>query len=125
MQLPPTILSVDQPKKVPKNDTRAKKPNNKSTKASLPEIQPDDTIEEPPASDTEVSSDADADDEELSTKEEQKAPAVTQKGGAKRRVRGPRSLLPPRTLETTMFDRLEKMYGPDIKRMLNVQYRFV
>jgi DNA polymerase alpha-associated DNA helicase A len=29
----------------------------------------------------------------------------------------------PRTLETTMFDRLEKMYGPGIKRMLTVQYR--
>ncbi|KAF9804446.1 hypothetical protein IEO21_09395 [Rhodonia placenta] len=29
----------------------------------------------------------------------------------------------PRSLETTLFDRLEKMYGPGIKRMLNVQYR--
>ncbi|KAK0498765.1 P-loop containing nucleoside triphosphate hydrolase protein [Armillaria luteobubalina] len=33
------------------------------------------------------------------------------------------SLKPPRTLETTLFDRLEKMYGPNIKRMLQVQYR--
>ncbi|KAJ3818720.1 P-loop containing nucleoside triphosphate hydrolase protein [Lentinula raphanica] len=32
-------------------------------------------------------------------------------------------LRPPRTLETTLFDRLESMYGPGIKRMLNVQYR--
>ncbi|EDR10416.1 uncharacterized protein LACBIDRAFT_319758 [Laccaria bicolor S238N-H82] len=32
-------------------------------------------------------------------------------------------LMPPRTLETTLFDRLEKMYGPSIKRMLKVQYR--
>lgn len=32
-------------------------------------------------------------------------------------------LRPPRTLETTLFDRLEKMYGPGIKRLLNVQYR--
>jgi len=32
-------------------------------------------------------------------------------------------LQPPRTLEKTLFDRLEKMYGPGIKRMLNVQYR--
>ncbi|KAJ7639809.1 P-loop containing nucleoside triphosphate hydrolase protein [Mycena polygramma] len=29
----------------------------------------------------------------------------------------------PRTLETTLFDRLEKMYGSSIKRMLQVQYR--
>ncbi|KIO11179.1 hypothetical protein M404DRAFT_128024 [Pisolithus tinctorius Marx 270] len=32
-------------------------------------------------------------------------------------------LRPPRTLETTLFDRLEKMYGPGIKRLLNIQYR--
>lgn len=30
---------------------------------------------------------------------------------------------PPRTLETTMFDRLERMYGAGIKRLLAVQYR--
>ncbi|KAE9390633.1 P-loop containing nucleoside triphosphate hydrolase protein [Gymnopus androsaceus JB14] len=34
-----------------------------------------------------------------------------------------RPLRPSRTLETTLFDRLESMYGPGIKRMLNVQYR--
>ncbi|KAF9070139.1 P-loop containing nucleoside triphosphate hydrolase protein [Rhodocollybia butyracea] len=32
-------------------------------------------------------------------------------------------LRPSRTLETTLFDRLESMYGSGIKRMLNVQYR--
>lgn len=32
-------------------------------------------------------------------------------------------LLPPQTLETTLFERLEKMYGPSIKKMLRVQYR--
>ena len=32
---------------------------------------------------------------------------------------------PPRTLELTMFERLEKMYGPGIKCMLTVQYRCV
>lgn len=30
---------------------------------------------------------------------------------------------PPRTLETTMFDRLERMFGAGIKRLLAVQYR--
>jgi len=34
-----------------------------------------------------------------------------------------RGLMPPRTLELTMFERLEKMYGPRIKYMLTVQYR--
>ncbi|WVN87678.1 uncharacterized protein L203_102864 [Cryptococcus depauperatus CBS 7841] len=32
-------------------------------------------------------------------------------------------LQPPRTLETTLFERLEKLYGPGIKRVLNIQYR--
>ena len=32
-------------------------------------------------------------------------------------------LRPPKNLGTTMFDRLEAMYGSAIKRMLNVQYR--
>lgn len=32
-------------------------------------------------------------------------------------------LKPPRTLETTLFDRLEKLYGEGIKRVLRVQYR--
>ena len=32
-------------------------------------------------------------------------------------------LEPPRTLETTMFDRLERMFGAGIKRLLSVQYR--
>jgi len=36
-----------------------------------------------------------------------------------------RDLMPPRTLELTMFERLEIMYGPEIKRMLTVQYRYV
>jgi hypothetical protein len=32
-------------------------------------------------------------------------------------------LRPPRTLETTLFDRLESLYGEGIKRVLKVQYR--
>ena len=34
-------------------------------------------------------------------------------------------LKPPKTLETTLFDRLETMYGDGIKRVLQVQYRWV
>jgi DNA polymerase alpha-associated DNA helicase A len=34
-------------------------------------------------------------------------------------------LTPPQTLELTMFERLETMYGPGIKCMLTVQYRCV
>jgi DNA polymerase alpha-associated DNA helicase A len=34
-------------------------------------------------------------------------------------------LSPPRSLERTLFDRLERLYGPGIKRVLNTQYRWV
>ncbi|KAK8864662.1 hypothetical protein IAR55_001912 [Kwoniella newhampshirensis] len=34
-----------------------------------------------------------------------------------------RSIRPPRTLETTLFERLEHLYGAGIKRVLQVQYR--
>jgi DNA polymerase alpha-associated DNA helicase A len=50
------------------------------------------------------------------------APGLTSKIISNLRYRG---LKPPRTLELTMFERLEKMYGPGIKRMLTVQYRCV
>ncbi|KAF8480196.1 P-loop containing nucleoside triphosphate hydrolase protein [Russula ochroleuca] len=48
------------------------------------------------------------------------APGPTSKIASRFRYRG---LTPPRTLELTMFERLEKMYGPGIKCMLTVQYR--
>jgi hypothetical protein len=50
------------------------------------------------------------------------APGPTSKMASSLRYRG---LRPPRTLELTMFERLEKMYGPGIKCMLTVQYRYV
>lgn len=50
----------------------------------------------------------------------QKSTANANVGKPKRAV-----LKPPRTLETTLFDRLERMYGSGIKRMLTVQYRYV
>ncbi|KAH8112236.1 P-loop containing nucleoside triphosphate hydrolase protein [Phellopilus nigrolimitatus] len=33
-------------------------------------------------------------------------------------------LCPPQTLETTLFERLERMFGPSIKSMLEIQYRY-
>ena len=50
------------------------------------------------------------------------APGPTSKMASSLHYRG---LTPPRTLELTMFERLEKMYGPGIKCMLTVQYRYV
>jgi DNA polymerase alpha-associated DNA helicase A len=36
-----------------------------------------------------------------------------------------RGLMLPHTLELTMFERLEYMYGPGVKLMLTVQYRYL
>ncbi|KAF9011905.1 P-loop containing nucleoside triphosphate hydrolase protein [Cyathus striatus] len=57
-------------------------------------------------------------------------PTILSLDSGKKRKANPRQkparrleLVPPRTLETTLFDRLEKMYGVGIKRMLEIQYR--
>ncbi|KAI0037075.1 AAA domain-containing protein [Vararia minispora EC-137] len=57
----------------------------------------------------------------LSNTKSQKS--IEQENERKVNKRQPTGLRPPRTLETTIFDRLEKMYGPSVKRMLTVQYR--
>ncbi|KAJ3888666.1 P-loop containing nucleoside triphosphate hydrolase protein [Lentinula edodes] len=51
-----------------------------------------------------------------------KSQTKTSNGKSKTRSKMP-ILRPSRSLETTLFDRLESMYGSGIKRMLNVQYR--
>lgn len=131
MQLPPTILSVDQHGKkakgnsTTKNVTPPKTGGKKTSTVSDANPSSDDVVEEPPASETDPSSDSDADEEELSEKDREvvSTPAPVKEAKKKKRTPRPRSLRLPRSLETTLFDRLEKMYGPGIKRMLNVQYR--
>ncbi|GJE86304.1 P-loop containing nucleoside triphosphate hydrolase [Phanerochaete sordida] len=134
MQLPPTILSTDAPgksgkSKDAKGDAKASS-DKKTTKSPTPakaeqeakqDVESDATL--PP--DTDIASDSSADEEELSESQETKTVSAPSKAPATKvkRPQKPRSLRPPRSLETTMFDRLEKMYGPGIKRMLNVQYR--
>ncbi|KAK0194402.1 AAA domain-containing protein [Armillaria mellea] len=109
MQLPPTVLSVTKDSKT-KNNKKAKhsttkKPDNSKSKDSQK---------------SKLETTADSDSEETNSNPEEEspqAPVITSKTPTMP------SLRPPRTLETTLFDRLEKMYGPNIKRMLQVQYR--
>lgn len=132
MQLPPTILSIDR---------HDKKQKSKSMSSTVPLSKQDvaGKLQEPPEkpgtsmdsirlgdSESENSSDGDqmlGYDEAtpetlqvLDTHPEIKTVHVKPKSTG---------LRPPRTLETTLFDRLEKMYGASIKRMLKVQYRLV
>ncbi|KJA25231.1 hypothetical protein HYPSUDRAFT_64818 [Hypholoma sublateritium FD-334 SS-4] len=108
MQLPPTILS---------NDKRKTKLDTKSAK-SAPK-------KGPATKDTAGSADSDSSDSSKvddNTNPMDQAPA---KAATSLSLHGrpPIKLTPPRTLETTLFDRLESMYGASIKRMLEVQYR--
>jgi DNA polymerase alpha-associated DNA helicase A len=131
MQLPPTILSIGK---------HNKKQKSKPVSTTISLSQQNDTADKLPAtsigtsmdsltlsgSESENSSDGDQmlvrDGAALET-----PPVLTTRPGIKAAGRKPKliGLRPPRTLEITLFDRLEKMYGAGIKRMLKVQYRLV
>ncbi|KAG2366360.1 AAA domain-containing protein [Suillus spraguei] len=134
MQLPPTILSIDNrkkkisetvsPKKSASTVNDQKSPESTTLKPQLPE-------------EDEGTSPSDADSEAESVKGdeiiEQDTTIEMSEGGSQSNAKPEKKiqkeakkrtgLRPPRTLETTLFDRLERMYGPDIKRLLNIQYR--
>jgi DNA polymerase alpha-associated DNA helicase A len=114
MQLPPTILSING-KKEKKSDlkfkpaTSKKSPSAKATAAATP------TASAEAESDADSSEDTESEDLEAAVTAVSKLSLENKPRVAK--------LVPPRTLETTLFDRLEGMYGAGIKRMLEVQYR--
>ena len=143
MQLPPTILSVDKNRKSEKTSPPAKKASQKKKegvdrnetnapsqpKSPAPEemeaqvdLEPEDV-----AAGDEESSSSDSEASDGQQEEETAPPTTTErppKASKLPQVKKKRGLRPPRSLETTLFDRLETMYGPSIKRMLNVQYRY-
>jgi len=102
-QLPPTILSS--------------KGSASKTKVKVKPIPLPDALEAANNAEAEVTVDTggDGDDTEL----EDVTEALGQTAVDQKRT----ELRAPRTLETTLFDRLERIYGPGIKRLLAVQYR--
>ncbi|KAG1859983.1 AAA domain-containing protein [Suillus tomentosus] len=134
MQLPPTILSIDKHKKntsgtaTPKKNASTvndQKQSREST-ASKPQLPEEDEGTSLSDTDSEAGSvkgdEIMAQDTTVEVSEGSQPnpkPETKTRKEAKKRT----GLRPPRTLETTLFDRLERMYGPDIKRLLNVQYR--
>lgn len=111
MQLPPTVLSVTKDSKTKTN----KKAKHSATKKPADSKNKDgqklkrETV-------------ADSESEETHSNSEEEEPTQAPVVASNKAPKIP-SLKPPQTLETTLFDRLEKMYGPNIKRMLQVQYR--
>ncbi|PPR00946.1 hypothetical protein CVT24_000253 [Panaeolus cyanescens] len=104
MQLPPTVISINKDKKEPKTN-KASKTKDKTKKSTNSQVVPKEQSEDSTTDDSEA---------ELASAAALMSMSPT--------VIVPK-LVPPRTLETTLFDRLEKMYGASIKRMLEVQYR--
>ena len=112
MQLPPTILSLDDKKK-DRTSTCHSQASIKPTAPSSKEVK---------AAELSQTRGSDEDsDSETSSSEVDLPDKVAQMSIASRPLVP--KLVPPRTLETTLFDRLEKMYGTSIKRMLEIQYR--
>lgn len=109
MQLPPTVLSINKDFKT-RTNKKAQPPSKEKPADSKSKGGQNSKPETVAESDSERT---DSDSEE----EPMQAPVAVSNASK------PPSLKPPRTLETTLFDRLEKMYGPSIKRMLQVQYR--
>ncbi|KAF9485626.1 P-loop containing nucleoside triphosphate hydrolase protein [Pholiota conissans] len=111
MQLPPTILSINNDKKEKKAKTQTSKPKKSTSAKAETKTKPTSAT----VSGSDTSDETESDDADLAAASAAKLSVENKPRIAK--------LLPPRTLETTLFDRLEGMYGASIKRMLEVQYR--
>ncbi|CAE6428981.1 unnamed protein product [Rhizoctonia solani] len=121
LQLPPTIISLNSSSKKssttkPAGSTRTKNP--KPGKSALgSKTAPSNSSKEakPVSEESGVDSPANSDDE--------KNPVVASPIHPTKSSKSPQ-LVPPKSLEVTLFQRLEQMYGPSIKRMLTTQYRY-
>ncbi|EPS95334.1 hypothetical protein FOMPIDRAFT_1132627 [Fomitopsis schrenkii] len=127
MQLPPTILSTNKKRDKKAVAKKSEKTNiAKASKERTGSRKPSSDMSKPPVDKEDVSA-QEIDDNSSSTSEDDidgdNAPAMPSNDTTSTRRLRTNGLTPPRSLETTLFDRLEKMYGPGIKRLLNVQYR--
>ncbi|KAJ3536793.1 hypothetical protein NM688_g6788 [Phlebia brevispora] len=129
-QLPPTILSADKHEKKSSSSVKQPKPAQKAKKEAKgmtkkeeakPAEEPSEDVDAVGSDSSESSSDEDEEEEEVEAPKKSAKPPSKPNSKTKKQVT--RTLRPPRSLETTLFDRMERLYGPDIKRMLNVQYR--
>jgi len=143
MQLPPTILSLDSHKKKKKDLIVTKPPGKKTAPLKTKSgpkgkpVVPDSATVQPPQDEDHEANSSDESDEggDAVMRDDDNIPPTLEDANAGTLASGAANppsvkalrrgaLEPPRTLETTLFDRLEKMYGPGIKRLLNVQYRY-
>ncbi|KAG6380181.1 putative DNA polymerase alpha-associated DNA helicase A [Boletus reticuloceps] len=127
MQLPPTILSLDKHEKKNKQAKSSEKQHKDASESEATSTK----LSKPNKSESSSTHDGQEDvtdpSSENVTAEQFTVPSTdTPKNPSEpsnKKTSKHSGLRPPRTLETTLFDRLERMYGPGIKRVLNVQYR--
>lgn len=122
MQLGPTVISEGNLRHQKTKDLKMK------TSTAKQEIKPPVLKVEPQALNDKVTN-SDASGTESSsvgseTEEDTAAKTISENKRENRRKSGC-LLRPPRSLNKTLFDRLEDMYGPKIKHTLDVQYRLV
>jgi|ERR1700722_1466744 len=128
MQLPPTILSVGKTSNIRSDrEIKENKSNASGGKVTSKKIEPKEAaIRDMQILDATDMDSGSEDDNCDQNQDENNPPDKSNIAATKEKKKGQRSgLRPPRTLETTLFDRLEEMHGPGVKRMLNVQYRYV
>ncbi|KAH9946114.1 P-loop containing nucleoside triphosphate hydrolase protein [Epithele typhae] len=129
MQLPPTIISLNQKVKDSSKTANGTSQTDRSKTAKGALKASDEPPETPHVPLSDLASDEEKDADQSDDEEGDPALTADLEESLKAVPKDPRKvttkavLRPPRTLETTLFERLEKMYGPGIKRMLTIQYR--
>lgn len=127
LQLPPTIISSG--RRSEKSPGKPRSPNT-ALKTTAPKsknitsTKPSDKAAKPEVAGPNLKdSDRSVDEEDVhstASSDEDEGPSNSVQPVRSRK--SPR-LMPPKSLEVTLFQRLERMYGPSIKRMLTIQYR--
>ena len=124
LQLPPTVKSIDKKDKNSKRTAFAKTiaPKAKPTTTDAKSKGKAKAIPPPPAPVPTSDGEEGEGDSEEEDSNDQTEPSTTSKPTTKKPQKLG-DLLPSKSLEVTLFDRMEKMWGRDIKQMLTVQYR--
>jgi DNA polymerase alpha-associated DNA helicase A len=68
--------------------------------------------------------DNNGDSDSSNSEQEPGKPGVESQSGGTAATRRFGALIPSKSLEVTLFDRMERMWGDTVKRMLNIQYRY-
>jgi DNA polymerase alpha-associated DNA helicase A len=112
------VISSNEKKKKPDTKTSKGTPTTNSSADKVKGKHP----KQAPSAKPDPPSDGDSDN--LSSDQEPDKAGVGS-AGCIAAARRSGTLVPSKSLETTLFDRMERMWGDGVKQMLNIQYRYV